>query len=85
MHSTLYESTELDASSLSSWPKKSGTSLAEDVVRTVEGILLSYNVDYSNITCIVTDTEARKQQEFLLPMLNGQLHRLVGMAALTIF
>ncbi len=38
--------------------KKSGTSLAEDVVRTVEGILLSYNIDYSNITCIVTDTEA---------------------------
>jgi hypothetical protein len=38
--------------------KKSGTSLAEDVVRTVEGIWLSYNINYSNITCIVTDTEA---------------------------
>jgi hypothetical protein len=38
--------------------KKSGTSLAEDVVKTVEGIWLSYNIDYASITCIVTDTEA---------------------------
>jgi hypothetical protein len=38
--------------------KKSGTSLAEDVVRTVEGIWQSYDINYSNITCIVTDTEA---------------------------
>jgi len=36
--------------------KKSGTSLAEDVVRTVKDIWLGYDIDYSNITCIVTDT-----------------------------
>jgi len=38
--------------------KKSGTSLAEDVVRTVKDIWLGYDIDYSNITCIVTDTKA---------------------------
>ncbi len=38
--------------------KKEGTSLAEDVVRHVESIWRGYHIEYSNITCIVTDTEA---------------------------
>ena len=38
--------------------QKSGTSHAEDVVRYVEGIWERYNIEYANITCIVTDTEA---------------------------
>jgi hypothetical protein len=38
--------------------KKEGTSLAEDVVRLVENIWSEYHIDYSNITCVVTDTEA---------------------------
>jgi hypothetical protein len=37
---------------------KEGTSHAEDVVRHVENIWHSYDIDYFNITCIVTDTEA---------------------------
>jgi hypothetical protein len=37
---------------------KSGTSLAENVVKTVKDVWLGYDIDYSNITCIVTDTEA---------------------------
>jgi hypothetical protein len=38
--------------------QKSGTSHAQDVVRYVEGIWERYNIEYFNITCIVTDTEA---------------------------
>lgn len=38
--------------------KKSGTSHAEDVVRYVKNILAGYNIMYSDIFCIVTDTEA---------------------------
>jgi hypothetical protein len=38
--------------------KKSGPSLVEDVVKTVEGIWLSYDIAYSSITCIVPDAEA---------------------------
>jgi hypothetical protein len=38
--------------------KKEGSSLAEDVVRLVENIWSEYHIEYSNITCIVTDTEA---------------------------
>jgi hypothetical protein len=38
--------------------QKHGTSLAEDVVRHVEGIWQKYNIEYADITCIVTDTEA---------------------------
>jgi hypothetical protein len=34
------------------------TSLAEDLVRHVESIWRDYHIKYSNITCIVTDTEA---------------------------
>jgi len=38
--------------------QKSGTSHAEDVVRYVEGNWEKYDIEYANITCIVTDTEA---------------------------
>jgi hypothetical protein len=38
--------------------KKLGTSQAEDVVRYVYNVLAGYNIMYSNIFCIVTDTEA---------------------------
>jgi hypothetical protein len=59
MHSTLYSSTDLVTSShaLGNF-QKSGTSLAEDVVHHVEGIWQRYNIEYANITCDVTDTEA---------------------------
>ena len=38
--------------------KKFGTSQAEDVVRYVNNILAGFNISYSDLTCIVTDTEA---------------------------
>jgi hypothetical protein len=38
--------------------KKFGTSQAEDVVRYVNNILAGYNISYSDLICIVTDTEA---------------------------
>lgn len=38
--------------------KKTGTSQAEDVVRYVMDILLGYDITYTNLICIVTDTEA---------------------------
>jgi hypothetical protein len=38
--------------------KKFGTSQAEDVVRYINNILVGYNISYSDLTCIVTDTEA---------------------------
>jgi hypothetical protein len=38
--------------------KKEGTSLAEDVVRHVENIWDDFHIEYSKITCLVTDTEA---------------------------
>jgi hypothetical protein len=39
--------------------KKFGTSQAEDVVRYINNILAAYNISYSYLTCIVTDTEAK--------------------------
>jgi hypothetical protein len=37
--------------------KESGPSQAEDVVRYVNNILAGYNIVYSNLFCIVTNTE----------------------------
>jgi hypothetical protein len=59
MHLPFCSSRNLDTSS---FPPclfvKEGTSHAEDVVRHVENFWHSYDIDYCNITCIVTDTEA---------------------------
>ncbi len=37
---------------------KEGTSHAKDLVRHVENICTDYDIEYCNIACIITDTEA---------------------------
>jgi hypothetical protein len=51
---------------------KEGTSHAEDVVRYVEHIWTDYDIEYCNITCIVTDTEATMVKAARIFITNAQ-------------
>jgi hypothetical protein len=51
---------------------KEGTSHAEDVVRHVEHIWTDYDIEYCNITCIVTDTEATMVKAAIIFITNAQ-------------
>jgi hypothetical protein len=66
---------------------KEGTSHAKDVVRHVENICTDYDIEYCNIACIVTDTEATmiKAARILSYMLRSAINSYPGMGALIIF
>jgi len=58
MHCTLCGSQDLAIASLSFGSFQEVRNLTSRGVRTVKDIWLGYDIDYSNIACIVTDTEA---------------------------